>query len=110
VDESRYFHIPLPEYMDEASEILTGRIDDLASMRPDGFNGRMVGSPRRNTGLYDAMVRQGNVLSVFVGHDHFHDAVMKRRDAGPYLCYGRVTAFSPPADFEGAGGAVSVCV
>ena len=68
----------------------------------------MVGSPRRNTGLYDAMVRQGNVLSVFVGHDHFHDAVMKRRDAGPYLCYGRVTAFSPPADFEGAGGAVSM--
>lgn len=99
-----YFHIPLPEYADTSSKILKGRIDDLTALRPPGFEGRMVGSPRTNTGLYEAMARQGNVLSVFVGHDHYHDAVMKRPDEGPYLCYGRVTAFSPPADFEGAGG------
>ena len=101
-----FFHIPLPEYADDSSTILTGRIDDLTPMRPADFTGRMVGSPRKNTGLYDAMKRQGNVRSIFVGHDHYHDAVMKRPDTGPYLCYGRVTAFSPPADFEGAGGAL----
>lgn len=44
------------------------------------------------------------------GHDHYHDAVMVKTEAGtaaavaPYLLYGRVTAFSPPVDFEGAGG------
>ena len=31
---------------------------------------------------------------------------MRKPDGGPFLCYGRVTAFSPPADFEGAGGAL----
>lgn len=67
-----YFHIPLPEYADEAATILSGHIDDLMPMRPANYKGRMVGSPRKNTGLYEAMARHGNVLSVFVGHDHYH--------------------------------------
>ena len=101
-----YFHIPLREYGDDDARIVAGHLDALAEMRPEGFSGRMIGCPKENTGLYDAMRRESNVLSVFVGHDHYHDAVMRKADGGPFLCYGRVTAFSPPADFEGAGGAL----
>jgi hypothetical protein len=86
-----YFHIPLCEYADESFEVIAGRIDALSAMRPEGYTGRMIGCPRKNTGLYDAMARQKNVRSVFVGHDHYHDAVMKRPgDEGPYICYGRL--------------------
>jgi len=107
-----FFHIPLAEFADPASRVLVGRISEMDAARPEGFSGRMVacpgykehsatGRPLVNTGLYHAMARQRNVSGCFVGHDHYHDAVLKRADAGPYLAWGRVTSFTPPADFEG---------
>ena len=62
-----YFHIPLREYGDDDARIIAGHLDELADMRPEGFSGRMIGCPKENTGLYDAMKREGNVLSTFVG-------------------------------------------
>lgn len=107
-----FFHIPLAEFADPAARIVAGRISAMDAARPKGFTGRMVGCPGWeehsatgrplvNTGLYQAIQRQQNISACFVGHDHFHDAVLKRPDAGPYLCWGRVTSFTPPADFEG---------
>lgn len=112
-----YFHIPLPEYAEESSAVVSGHLDSLAPMRsmlPAKMKGRrIVGCPRTNTGLYSALCRRGNVVATFCGHDHYHDCVLRKEPAGsdadagrPFLAYGRVAAFTPPADFEGAGGAL----
>merc|ERR1711988_989920 len=97
-----FFHIPLAEYADPSARILAGRISAMDAARPDGFTGRMVaapgyeehsatGRPLVNTGLYQAIQKHQNITGCFVGHDHYHDAVLKRPDTGPYLCWGRVT-------------------
>ena len=39
---------------------------------------------------------------MFCGHDHYSDFVALRR--GVYLCYGRVSSYTPPRDWEGSGG------
>jgi hypothetical protein len=104
-----YFHIPLHEYAQKSANIIRGRIDPMSSMRAlwnikDDV--RLVGIPNKNTGFYNAMLSSGNIRSTFVGHDHYHDAVLCRDDGGPWMCWGRVTSFTPPSDFETAGGAL----
>lgn len=61
-----YFHIPLREYGESDSIVVAGHLDTLADMRPQGYTGRMIGCPRSNTGLYNAMRRQRNVWAVSV--------------------------------------------
>ena len=103
-----YFHIPLYEYAKKSAKVMCGHLDPMPSMRKlykikdDSI--RLVGLPNSNTGLYDAMLNIGNIRSTFVGHDHYHDAILSRNDNGPWLCWGRVTSFTPPSDFEEAGG------
>ena len=75
-----FFHIPLPEYNQAASSeeaILIGTRMEKAC------------APALNTGMFTAMKEAGDVMGVFVGHDHDNDyAVMWH---GILLAYGRYT-------------------
>ncbi|WP_291530224.1 metallophosphoesterase family protein [Bacteroides sp. UBA939] len=75
-----FFHIPLPEYNEAASNentILHGTRMEKAC------------APAVNTGMFTAMKEAGDVMGVFVGHDHDNDySVMWN---GIVLAYGRFT-------------------
>jgi len=90
-----FFHIPLPEYNYAASD-------------PGAF---MVGtrketpcSPPVNSGLFTAMLSQGDVMATFVGHDHVNDYVADYK--GILLGYGRFTGGKTTYhDIPGGNGA-----
>lgn len=75
-----FFHIPLPEYAEASADenvILKGNRMEKAC------------APELNTGMFAAMRESGDVMGVFVGHDHDNDyAVMWK---GILLAYGRYT-------------------
>lgn len=75
-----FFHIPLPEYheavQNESSFFLGTRKEKACA-------------PEINTGLFAAMKEAGDVLGVFVGHDHVNDYAVSWK--GIMLCYGRFT-------------------
>lgn len=75
-----FFHIPLPEYNEAASDenaILIGTRMEKAC------------APELNTGMFTAMKEAGDVMGMFVGHDRDNDyAVMWK---GILLAYGRFT-------------------
>ena len=75
-----FFHIPLPEYNEAASDenaILIGTRMEKAC------------APELNTGMFTAMKEAGDVMGMFVGHDDDNDyAVMWK---GILLAYGRFT-------------------
>ena len=75
-----FFHIPLPEYHEavnnEGSFMLGTRKEKACS-------------PEINTGLFAAMLEAGDVMGVFVGHDHVNDYAVSWK--GIMLCYGRFT-------------------
>ncbi len=74
-----FFHIPVQEYR----EI----VDDDKTF---GFKHEGAGAPPAlNTGLYASMCEVGDVMGVFVGHDHDNDFVGKNRDIA--LGFGRCT-------------------
>lgn len=73
-----FFHIPLPEYK-EAS------MTDGAHLI--GTRREKVCSPVLNSGLFTAMRTAGDVMGVFVGHDHNNDYAVYWQ--GILLCYGR---------------------
>ncbi len=73
-----FFHIPLPEFNEAASNeaaFLVGTRKERAC------------APAINTGLGAAMLKAGDVMGVFVGHDHINDYVVDWR--GILLGYGR---------------------
>ena len=75
-----FFHIPLPEYGIAAS-------DQKAPLV--GTRREVCCCPDRNSGMFAAMKRCGDVKAVFVGHDHDDDySVMWD---GILLSYGRYT-------------------
>ena len=59
-----FFHIPLPEFNDAW---------ESKTPAPIGSKGEKVCCPRKNTGLFSAMVKNRDVMGVFVGHDHVND-------------------------------------
>ena len=75
-----FFHIPLPEYheavQNEGSFLIGTRKEKACA-------------PEINTGLFAAMKEAGDVLGVFVGHDHVNDYAVSWK--GIMLCYGRFT-------------------
>ncbi len=75
-----FFHIPLMEYQEA--------LDAGAAM---GNCGERICMPFLNTGAFGAMKEMGDVLGVFVGHDHTNDFVADWH--GIKLCYGRVTGY-----------------
>ena len=76
-----FFHIPLPEYEYVRNQKSTlGNIEEL------------VCSPSINSGLFSSFVEMGDVLGVFVGHDHNDDYVGTA--ANICLGYGRKTGYA----------------
>ncbi|MBW3624001.1 MAG: metallophosphoesterase family protein [Armatimonadetes bacterium] len=71
-----FFHIPLPEY-NEVWETQPCR----------GHKYEDVCCPRINTGMFAAFLEAGDVMGVFVGHDHVND--YEGTLHGIRLCYGR---------------------
>ena len=75
-----FFHIPVPEYNEAAS-------DENAILR--GTRMEEACAPKLNTGMFAVMKESGDVMGIFVGHDHDNDyAVMWK---GILLAYGRFT-------------------
>ena len=75
-----FFHIPLPEYHEAVKHEGAFMI---------GTRKETACSPEINTGLFAAMLEAGDVLGVFVGHDHVNDYAVSWK--GVMLCYGRFT-------------------
>lgn len=75
-----FFHIPLPEYheavADENSTIRGTRMEEACA-------------PRINTGMFAAMKEAGDVMGIFVGHDHDNDYAVMWKNI--LLAYGRYT-------------------
>jgi len=75
-----FFHIPLPEYNQAAADetaILIGSRKEKAC------------APELNSGLFASMKEMGDVMGVFVGHDHDCDYAVLWK--GILLAYGRYT-------------------
>lgn len=75
-----FFHIPLPEFHEavkDESAFLIGTRKETAC------------APEINTGLFAAMLEAGDMMGVFVGHDHVNDYAVSWK--GIMLCYGRFT-------------------
>lgn len=73
-----FFHIPLPEYT-EAFE--------KGDISPIGRKDEKVCSPVINTGLFAAMLEQGDVMATFTGHDHVNNYISSLHGLG--LIYGQ---------------------
>lgn len=75
-----FFHIALPEYNQAASDetaILIGTRKEKAC------------APQLNSGMFTSMKEMGDILGVFVGHDHDDDYAVYWK--GILLAYGRYT-------------------
>ncbi len=75
-----FFHIPLPEY----------RLV-WESGRAKGVKQEEVCDSPVNSGLFSVMKEMGDVMGVFVGHDHVNDFIGELE--GIYLGYGRGTGY-----------------
>lgn len=75
-----FFHIPVPEYheavADENSTIRGTRMEEACA-------------PRINSGMFAAMKESGDVMGIFVGHDHDNDYAVMWKNI--LLAYGRYT-------------------
>ena len=90
-----FFHIPLPEYHEAVKHEGAFMI---------GTRKETACSPEINTGLFAAMLEVGDVLGVFVGHDHVNDYAVSWK--GVMLCYGRFTGGKTVYhDMPGSNGA-----
>lgn len=73
-----FFHIPLPEYRmaanDEGCKLLGNRWEKVCA-------------PQLNSGLFSAMLTAGDIMGVFVEHDHDNDYIVNYK--GIALAYGR---------------------
>jgi 3',5'-cyclic AMP phosphodiesterase CpdA len=74
-----FFHIPIPEF------------DELSRHGWIGNKLEEVCGPKFNSGFFSSLSRSGNVLGVFVGHDHLNDFEVEHD--GIRLCYGRSTGY-----------------
>lgn len=75
-----FFHIPLPEYNQAASDEGVTLI---------GTRMEKACAPALNSGMFTAMKESGDVMGVFVGHDHDNDYSVLWH--GILLAYGRYT-------------------
>ena len=73
-----FFHIPLPEYHEAAK-------DENAALI--GTRREEACSPIFNTGMFTAMMEAGDIMAIFVGHDHDNDYAVMWHDI--LLGYGR---------------------
>lgn len=82
-----YFHIPLPEYKEVAQlEGTIGRFEEK------------VCSPDINSGLFAAFLEMGDVMGMFVGHDHVNNFIGIHH--GIALGYGQVSGADAYGNFR----------
>ncbi len=89
-----FFHIPFPEYY------MLWDFGECIGQKHEG-----VSCPLVNSGLYSAMLESGDVMGVFVGHDHDNDYIGNL--FGIYLAYGRVTGVGNAYGIPSRGGRVN---
>jgi len=75
-----FFHIPLPEYTEAYKN---------EKQPPVGLRLEDECSPKINSGMFTAMLECGDVMGMFVGHDHVNDYIACLH--GIALAYGRFT-------------------
>lgn len=75
-----FFHIAVPEFNQAAA-------DENAQMY--GIRREKACAPALNSGLFTAMKEQGDIMGVFVGHDHDNDYAVAWHNI--LLAYGRFT-------------------
>ena len=80
VPSMAFFHIPLPEYAYALTDLNT-QVYGIRREKPC--------NPQLNTGMFAAMKECGDVMGVFVGHDHNDDFMLQWN--GIALAYGRFT-------------------
>ncbi len=73
-----FFHIPTPEYINIADRETTV-----------GSKGEWNCSPVINSGFFGSAIGMGDIMGMFVGHDHNNDYI--GTEYGIALAYGRVT-------------------
>ncbi|MBK7106227.1 MAG: metallophosphoesterase family protein [Ignavibacteriae bacterium] len=85
-----FFHIPLPEY-------------DLIKKFPTTIGDRdeEVCSPKINSGMYNAFLECGDVMGMFVGHDHNNNYIGTLNNIA--LAYGCKTGKNSYGDFDKGG-------
>lgn len=90
-----FFHIPVPEYHDvwQAGKCVGVQHEDVCD-------------PVINTGMFAAMRLAGDVLGVFVGHDHENDYAGEWY--GICLAYGRVSGFDAYGDLPRGARVIQV--
>jgi len=92
-----FFHIPVPEYNNAWNSKKTVVF---------GSKNEDVSCAELNSGIFTAMLECGDVMGIFVGHDHTNDYIGLCNNIA--LAYGRVTKkMRDPAD-PLAGGRVIV--
>jgi len=81
-----YFHIPLPEY-----KLITGLEETLGRFEEE------VCSPDVNSGLFSAFIEMGDVMGMFVGHDHVNNYIGIHQ--GIAMGYGQVSGADAYGNF-----------
>lgn len=87
-----FFHIALPEHR---------KAYDKSEGTNVGLRGENECPPEENSGLFLEMLKRGDVMSVFVGHDHDNDYVAKYRNI--LLGFGRFTGSKTTYTSKGSG-------
>lgn len=83
IDAFMFTHIPVPEF-----------VDLWNNERCLGSKGENICCPQYNTGLFDAIVKTGDVRGLFVGHDHVNDFCGTfEKHPNVTLCYGRKSGY-----------------
>ncbi|RAP76608.1 metallophosphoesterase family protein [Paenibacillus montanisoli] len=76
-----FFHIPLLEYEEAWQQNICY-----------GVKYEEIGCSRINSGLFAAMLENGDMMGTFVGHDHINDFWSEHH--GIQLCYGRASGYN----------------
>jgi hypothetical protein len=92
-----FYHIPLPEYNLAWNDSNAIRV---------GEKREKICCPDINTGMFAAMVKCGDVMGTFVGHDHYNDFVVGYYDIA--LAYGRASKIRNQEPPVAIGGRVIV--
>jgi hypothetical protein len=90
-----FFHIPIPEY-----RLITEKPTTV------GVFGEPVCDPPLNSGLFAAFAEQGDVMGMFVGHDHLNNYIGVHHNVA--LAYGYATTLADTGFYCGVGRGVRV--
>lgn len=82
-----FFHIATPEYRD---------INENTNMYGCNKEGSGIGAPMLNSGFLLSCLEMGDVMGMFVGHDHNNDYIGLEHNIA--LAYGRVSGFNAYGD------------